>query len=211
MLTERSLYAIVDGDVCRARGREPLRVAEAYLRGGVRLLQVREKNAGSAALLTLVEAVVAAAVPWQARVIVNDRADIARFAAAAGVHVGQDDLPCDVVRQLLPAGAIVGISTHTHEQVDSALETSASYVAVGPIYRTTTKVTGYEARGLELVRYAAGRGKPIVAIGGITLDRATEVVEAGASGLAVITDLLEGDPEQRVREYGRVLRGAEGC
>jgi thiamine-phosphate diphosphorylase len=186
-------------------------VATAYLRGGVRLLQVRDKGQGSAALLALVDQIVAAGVPWQASVIVNDRADIARLAAAAGVHVGQEDLPCDLVRQLLPAGAIIGISTHTREQVDSALETSASYVAVGPIYGTTTKATGYEARGLELVRYAAGRGKPVVAIGGITLDRAAEVVEAGAWGLAVITDLLEGDPEQRARDYERVLRGAEGC
>ena len=208
--THPSLYAIVDPGVCRARGRDPVAVAAACLRGGVRLLQVRDKAQRSAALLALVDQIVAAAVPWQAKVIVNDRADIARAAAAAGVHVGQEDLPCDLVRSLLPPGALIGISTHTREQVDSALGTSASYVAVGPVYGTRTKETGYDARGLELVRYAAGRGKPVVAIGGITLARAAEVVEAGASGLAVITDLLEGDPEQRARDYERVLKGARG-
>jgi thiamine-phosphate pyrophosphorylase len=98
------------------------------------------------------------------------------------------------------------VSTHTLEQIDRALDTSASYVAVGPIYETRTKATGYSARGLDLVAYAAGRGKPIVAIGGITLDRAADVIAAGASGLAVITDLLtSGDPEGRVREFIREL------
>ena len=87
------------------------------------------------------------------------------------------------------------------------MTTSASYIAVGPIFGTTTKDTGYSARGLDLIGYAAGRGKPVVAIGGITLERAAQVVAAGASGLAVITDLLTGgDAEARVREFVQRLR-----
>ncbi len=195
----------MDAALCSARGLEPGAVAEAFVRGGATLLQVRDKNAGSAARLALAERVVAAAAPHGARVIVNDRADLARLARAAGVHVGQDDLPVEAVRALLGPGAVVGVSTHTREQVDGALRTSASYIAVGPVFGTTTKETGYEARGLDLVRYASGRGKPVVAIGGITLERAPDVIAAGATAVAVISDLLAGPPEERVGSYLRAL------
>ena len=91
--------------------------------------------------------------------------------------------------------------------MDEALDSAADYVAVGPVFGTATKETGYTARGLDLVRRAAGRGKPVVAIGGITLDRAPEVIAAGAGSVAVITDLLSGgDPESRVRDYIRALQ-----
>jgi thiamine-phosphate pyrophosphorylase len=199
------LYAIVDVSVCRARGLDPLVLAEAHLRGGARLIQVRNKESGSAAMLALAERIVAAASPYGARVIVNDRADIARLAGAAGVHVGQDDLPPDAVRALLAPEAIVGVSTHTREQIDAALETSATYIAVGPVYGTRTKDTGYDATGLELVRYASGRGKPVVAIGGITLERAPDVIAAGATAVAVISDLLAGRPEDRIQQYLQAL------
>jgi thiamine-phosphate pyrophosphorylase len=140
------------------------------------------------------------------QVIVNDRADLARAAGAHGVHVGQDDLSPADARAIVGPEAIVGVSTHTRDQVDRAVESAASYVAVGPVYATTTKATGYDARGLDLVRYAAGRGKPVVAIGGITLSRAAEVIAAGATAVAVITDLLvENDVEQRVRAFARAL------
>ncbi len=199
------LYAIVDASLCRARGLEPGTVAEAFLAAGARLIQVRDKESGSAAALALAERVVAAAAPRGAWVIVNDRADLARLAGAAGVHVGQDDLPVETVRALLPPDAIVGTSTHTREQVDAALGSSATYVAVGPIYGTATKDTGYGARGLDLVRYAAGRGKPVVAIGGVTLDRTAELIAAGASSVAVISDLLAGDPGGRAGRYLQAL------
>jgi thiamine-phosphate pyrophosphorylase len=176
-------------------------IASAALRGGARLLQIREKHAGSGAFLALADTIVGLARGYDARVIVNDRADIARLASADGVHVGQDDLPVEDARRVAGPSAIVGVSTHTREQVDAALATSASYVAVGPIFATATKDTGYEARGLDLVRYASGRGKPIVAIGGITLERAPAVLDAGASALAVISDILAGDVEARVRAF----------
>jgi thiamine-phosphate pyrophosphorylase len=106
--------------------------------------------------------------------------------------------------------AIVGVSTHDRAQVDAALAGGATYVAVGPIYGTSTKDTGYSARGLELVGYAARRGKPVVAIGGITVDNAADLVRAGASGLAVITNLLSGaDPESQTRRFVAAL-GAAG-
>ena len=108
-------------------------------------------------------------------------------------------------RAIVGADAVVGVSTHDAAQVDAALATSASYVAVGPIFRTGTKETGYEPRGIALIREAAGRGKPVVAIGGITLDTAAQVIEAGAASVAVISDLMVDDPEERVRQYLRIL------
>jgi thiamine-phosphate pyrophosphorylase len=204
------LYPIIDSDVCRARGLDAVAVARGCLAGGARVLQLRCKGLPSGAFLALAEELVLAARPAGAEIIVNDRADIARLSGAAGLHVGQEDLSVDDARAIAGPAAIVGLSTHDRRQVDEALAGPATYVAVGPIFGTATKETGYTARGLELVRYAAGRGKPIVAIGGITLERAALVVEAGASAVAVIGDLLiDGDPEARTRAFvarlGRVI------
>ena len=141
--------------------------------------------------------------------IVNDRVDLARLSGATGVHVGQDDVPPAAARAQLGPAAIVGISTHTSAQIDTAIHEPVSYIAVGPVFGTDTKHTGYDAVGLDFVRAARGRvpgGIPIVAIGGMTLERAPLVIAAGASMVAVIGDLLStGDPEGRVRAYCRLL------
>jgi thiamine-phosphate pyrophosphorylase len=198
-------YPVIDTALCAARGLEPRAVAEACLHGGARLLQLRVKAAPSAVFLALTDDVVAAAAPFGAAVIVNDRADIAVMARAHGVHVGQDDLAAEAVRPIV-GGAVIGLSTHDARQVDAALSSVADYLAVGPIFDTATKDTGYEARGLELVRYAARKGKPVVAIGGMTLERAPAVIAAGAASVAVISDVLAtGAPEERVRDYLRAL------
>lgn len=188
-----------------AHGVDPLDAAAAFFRAGVRMVQLRVKSDADADFLRLADALVSEARRHGARVVINDRADIARMAKADGVHVGQDDLPVEVARRVVGKAAIVGISTHDEAQLEAALASSADYVAVGPVYATTTKDTGYAPRGLALVRAAASRGRPIVAIGGITLARAPEVLEAGAALLAVITDLLAtGDPEARARDYLRL-------
>jgi thiamine-phosphate pyrophosphorylase len=188
--------------VCERRGLDPRGLAEACLRGGARLLQLRDKSAASSARLALAEEMVRLARSAGAQLIVNDRADIARLSGADGVHVGQDDLSVDEARAIVGPDVIVGLSTHDEPQIAAAVRTSATYIAVGPIYGTTTKDTGYSARGLDLVRRAATTGRPVVAIGGITLERAPEVIAAGAASVAVISDLLVGDnPEQRVRRF----------
>ena len=151
----------------------------------------------------------ALARPRGASAIVNDRVDLALLAQAEGVHVGQDDLPVAEARALLGPGAIVGFSTHSVAQIDPALATPLSYIAVGPVFGTTSKETGYNAVGLELVREAVRRanGRPVVAIGGITLATAPAVIAAGASMVAVIADLLAGgDPAAAVRRYVNTLR-----
>ena len=166
------------------------------------MLQIRLKSGGSGLLLSLVQEAVAAATPYGALIIVNDRPDIASMADAAGVHVGQADLPAAVAQTIAGPDAIVGVSTHSPEQVDEAVTGPARYIAVGPVFRTSTKDTGYAPRGLELVRYAARTGKPVIGIGGISIDNAASVIEAGASAVAVISDLVsERAPDERVRAF----------
>ena len=140
--------------------------------------------------------------------IVNDRADIARLAKAAGVHVGQDDIAPRDARPIVGPDAIVGVSTHTIDQVRAACAEPVSYIAVGPVFGTQTKDTGYTAVGLELVSAAAKAAGsiPIVAIGGVTLENARSVLDAGAASVAVIGDLLTGgDPRGRIAAYLQAL------
>ena len=181
-----------------------LDLARACLDGGATFLQLRAKRASGEWLLDTAAAIVGLGADVQ--LIVNDRADIARLAGAAGVHVGQDDLPPDAARRIVGRERIVGLSTHTTAQVDAAVREPVNYIAIGPVFGTASKATGYDAVGLAMVQQAAARaharGLQVVAIGGITLDRAEEVVHAGADAVAVISDLLRtGDPRARVREY----------
>jgi thiamine-phosphate pyrophosphorylase len=203
------LNAIVDVDAAQRAGWTPLDLAAAYLNGGARFLQIRAKSLAGAAFLDLASRIREIAHAAGAILVVNDRADIARLSGADGVHVGQDDLTAAAARAIVGPGAVIGLSTHTGPQIDAAALQPVTYVAVGPVFGTSTKATGYEAVGLDLVRYAAkqlasssGEAGLLVAIGGITLDRAVDVIDAGATSLAVITDLIaSGDPEARVRAY----------
>jgi len=203
------LYPIVDVDLCRGRALDPLAVLDAFLAGGARFLQLRDKSPSTRDRIAFADAAMLRVRAAGARLVINDRPDVARLSGADGVHVGQDDLSVEDVRRVLGPDAIVGLSTHDAKQIEEASRTDASYIAVGPIYGTDTKQTGYSARGLELVRVAslrlrsgqAGVGTPIVAIGGITLARMPEVLAAGAASVAVISDLLAGNPEERVRAY----------
>ena len=199
-----SLHAIVDVGVAARAGWTPLDLARAYLDGGARLLQIRAKQLASAPFLELCDGLVRLAMPYHASVIVNDRADLAAMAKAAGVHVGQDDLAPDEARHLVGPDRIVGFSTHTIPQIEAAIREPISYLAVGPIFGTTTKETGYSAVGLALVSTAArlAGSIPVVAIGGITIDTAESVLQAGAASVAVIGDLLaQGNPQGRVAAY----------
>ena len=198
--------AVVDADVAARAGWTMTDLAAAYLSGGATLLQVRAKKAPSGWLLDIASTIVTLAHRANAIVIVNDRADIARLSGADGVHVGQEDLSPASVRGLVGAEAIVGLSTHTSEQVDAAFRAPVSYVAIGPVFATDTKSTGYDTLGVEPVRRAAHRAReteiPLVAIGGVTLETAADLIRAGAATVAVISDLMAGgDPAARVHAY----------
>jgi thiamine-phosphate pyrophosphorylase len=202
------LHAILDVEAAAAAGWEPLALAGRFFDGGATLVQLRAKRLASGPLLELADALAALGRSYDAQVIVNDRVDVAVLARAAGAHVGQDDLAAADARAQLGAAAILGVSTHDERQFARALEEPATYIAVGPIFGTRTKDTGYTPVGLELVRAARhlGPSVPIVAIGGITLDTAPAVLDAGATAVAVIGDLLAtGDPRARVEQYVRKL------
>jgi len=211
--TKRSipkLYAIVDADACAAAGRAPIDVVRAFLSAGARLLQLRFKEMPSGAFLDLARAILEDASAAAATIIINDRADIAALADAPGLHVGQTDLSPADARTVIGPSRILGLSTHTREQWEQALREPISYVAIGPVFGSVTKQTGYDAIGLETVRQvstaAAACGVPAVAIGGITIGNAISVIEAGAASVAVIGDLLRGNPEARCREFLRALK-----
>ena len=198
------LYAIVDAGVAARHGWTVPNLAAAYLDGGARCLQVRAPGVGSGVLEGWCDGIVRRASGCGAAVVVNDRVDIARICGAAGVHLGQDDLPVEDARRILGAGGVIGLSTHTAGQLADAVGRPLNYVAIGPVYATGTKDTGHAPVGLSAVRRAAGMAgsMPVVAIGGITLERAPEVLAAGAAAVAVIGDLLTGArPAARVRAY----------
>jgi thiamine-phosphate pyrophosphorylase len=215
------LYAILDADVAERAGWTLVDLASACLAGGARFFQVRAKRASSAWLLDAVSNIVGLVHRAGGVVIVNDRADLARLGEADGVHLGQKDLPPSAARAVLGRDAMIGLSTHRASELDAACwdpvapvipvtpvtpVTCLTYVAIGPVFSTTTKATGYDAVGLGMVRQAAEAtrrcGLPLVAIGGITLERAVDVIGAGATSVAVIGDLLStGDPEARVGAY----------
>jgi thiamine-phosphate pyrophosphorylase len=187
-------------------------LADAYLAGGARFLQIRAKQSASGAFLQSCEQVIARARPAGATVIVNDRADIATLSHADGVHLGQDDLDPADARRLLGGFATIGLSTHSIDQARAAARAPINYIAVGPVFGTSSKATGVNAVGTALVSAVRkmldeeGVNLPIVAIGGITLERAPEVLRAGATSVAIISDLLAGDdPAARVREFLAVL------
>jgi len=207
------LYAIVDADVALRVGWTVADLASALLDGGARLIQLRAKLASGRDFLGWAEQLVNMARPAGAKIIINDRVDVAAMAAADGAHVGPDDLPPRQVRHLLGSRALIGLSAYTGDQLIAGLAEPVSYLAVGPVFATGTKETGYPAGGLDLVRRAArilaehasqtGRARmPLVAIGGITLDQAPAVILAGADSVAVVSDLLStGDPAGRARAY----------
>jgi thiamine-phosphate pyrophosphorylase len=177
---------------------------------GVRWLQYRDKSAAARDLLETSRKLVSSLSPCGTSLIVNDRPDIAALTGAAGVHVGQEDLDAEQTRAVVGREMWVGVSTHTLEQFRRAAATSADYIAVGPVFATTSKSNPDPVVGLELIRQARPlTDKPIVAIGGITLDRAASVLAAGADSVAVIRDVLcAAKPAEQARRYLETLDAA---
>jgi thiamine-phosphate diphosphorylase len=202
------LYAILDA--AQTGDRSLTEVCEILLAAGVRLIQYRDKQASSRQLYEagcqIAEQVRRAGGVF----IVNDRADVARAVGADGVHLGQGDLPVELARRSLEPGKLVGCSTHDLAQVREADQSSADYIAFGPIFPTQSKAKPDAVVGLAGLREARqATRKPLVAIGGITLATAREVTEAGADSVAVIADLLKAaDIGARAREFLQVLGGS---
>ena len=198
-------YPILDTDACLAAGLEPLAVLDVWLEAGVRLVQLRAKALAGGAFLALAEAMAPRCRAAGAMFVINDRADIAVMAGVAAVHIGQEDLAPRAVRDIVGPEGVIGLSTHTPAQYAAACREPVDYLAIGPVFSTSTKTSGNAIVGLDglasAARAAHDVGKPIVAIGGITLASAAAVLAAGADAVAVISDLLVEPLDARVREY----------
>jgi thiamine-phosphate pyrophosphorylase len=195
------LYAVADG----AFG-DPVRLAMDLFDGGARLVQIRHKSASSRILFNEVGKVMKIA-PRDVQVIVNDRSDVARLIDAAGVHLGHEDLLPALARAVLSEDQVIGYSTHDLSQAVEAERAPVDYIAVGPVFATSTKQDAAAVVGLERLREICSRvSKPVVAIGGITLDSAQDVLDCGAASVAVIGDLLKhGNVADRTRTWVRRL------
>jgi thiamine-phosphate pyrophosphorylase len=193
------VYAITDSSATLSHVEQ----VEQFARGGARWVQVRDKGVGARELFDIVVAALAVARPLGVKVIVNDRVDVALASGADGVHVGQEDVPAAAAREILGPERIVGLSTHSTEQARAAAALAVDYVAIGPVFATSTKENPDPVVGLEGVAAARAVVRlPLVAIGGITLERAASVLAAGADSVAVVSDLRSvGSIESRVREY----------
>ncbi len=203
------VYAITDPSA----GEDPVALARRLFSVGVRLVQLRDKTLGDRERLAAAEGIAALGRAAGATVLVNDRVDVARI-AGTGVHLGEEDLPAVEARAILPAEAVVGVSTHDRAAARRAFaDPAADYVAFGPVFESPTK-SGRPARGLEALAEAArDRAKPLVAIGGITADRLNAVWDAGADSAAMIGGLYAGgsveENARRALDLGR-RRGPRG-
>ena len=182
------------------KGRDPVAVCRAAVQGGATMIQVRWKDGSPTEVLELTRALVAALpVP----VLVNDRADVALAAGAAGAHLGWDDPPLQSLRPHLPGGFLLGLSVGTAEEAEHAIAASADYWSIGPCFATPTKRDAgppLGAEGFAALAARAPEGTPVIGIGGITPDNAGEVTRAGAAGVAVIGAVLNApEPETAAR------------
>jgi thiamine-phosphate pyrophosphorylase len=169
---------------------------------GIELIQIREKDLPTRALLQLVESAVGAAKGRATRIVVNDRLDIALAAGAHGVHLGTQSIPPQAVREKVSEGFLVGVSCHSREDVLAAEATGADYVVLGPIFATPSKVAYGPPLGLDTLRQTAGIARiPILALGGINVERVRACLDAGAAGIAGIR-IFQDAPKltARVRE-----------
>ena len=201
------LYVILDVTLLN---NSPHDCAQELAAAGVRLLQYRDKSASARDLLKTSRELVTSLKAYGSSLVVNDRPDIAALAGAAGVHVGQEDLDPEQVRAVVGEEMWIGASTHNVEQFRAAAASSADYLAIGPIFATTSKANPDPVVGLELIRQLRSlTDKPIVAIGGITLERAAAVIAAGADSVAVIRDVVCAKrPGEQARRYLEILGAA---
>jgi thiamine-phosphate pyrophosphorylase len=201
------LYVILDSALLTVPAQD---CAQELADAGVRVLQFRGKTEHALNLLNTSRKLASLLIPMGVTFIVNDRPGIAILAEASGVHVGQEDLDVETTRRLVGSEKLIGVSTHNLEQFREAAATSADYIAVGPVFTTSSKANPDPVIGTEFIRRMRDLSdKPIVAIGGIALENAASVIEAGADCVAVISDILRApDRGLRAKRYLETLGAA---
>jgi thiamine-phosphate pyrophosphorylase len=202
-LAAARLYLVCGAD---PDGRELPGLLRGAIAGGVEIVQLREKHLPDDGLTAVADAAHALCERLGALLIVNDRPWVAQDARADGVHVGQDDLPAAEVRELLGPEMLVGVSTHSPEQIDAIDARVVDYIGVGPIHETPTK-PGRPAVGLELIRYAAAHARvPFFPIGGLDAGNLGRALDAGATRACVLRAIADAEePELAARELRELL------
>lgn len=195
--TIEKIYPITDTRITNLSHAEQVKL---LIEGSAKFIQLREKFLSPGDFFAQTEEAISVAREHNVKIIINDRVDIALALKADGVHLGQDDLPPEKVREILGENAIIGFSTHSVEQAIEAVKLPIDYVAIGPVFATKTKenpdaIVGIE--GVRQVRNAIGEF-PLVAIGGITSENFREVFKAGANSLAIISEILS--PPENISE-----------
>ncbi|MFH0703128.1 MAG: thiamine phosphate synthase [bacterium] len=207
-LEDKKLYLVTDRSNFLSHDEFLDKVASA-LKGGVGIVQLREKNSSAKEFIELGKKIRELCSFYNAVFIVNDRVDIANIVEADGVHLGQDDIDICSARHFLGKDAIIGISTHTPEQAKRAVQQGADYIGVGPVFETPTK-PGRKAVGFEYVKWASENVNiPWFAIGGINLDNMDQVIEAGASGIAVVRAIINVESPEFVAS--KILNSLINC
>ncbi len=194
----KGLYAIIDTSYAPLEGLE--KTASLIIEGGAKILQLRSKGKGAGQVLEACRKLRRITLDNGAIFIVNDRVDIAVACGADGVHLGQEDIPLGDARSLLGASAIIGVSTHNTKEAKEAEASGADYISFGPVFPTKTKADAQSPKGLEgLKEIRKAVRLPIVAIGGVTEERLMDVLNSGADGAAIISDILaSGDIRLKV-------------
>jgi thiamine-phosphate pyrophosphorylase len=201
------LYVILDAALLPS---DPIEFTKKLLDAGARLFQYRNKTSSSRELLHASQALCLTVRQRGGTFLVNDRADIAHLAGANGVHLGQGDLGVSAARKVVGKDCLIGLSTHNLQQFNAAIESCVDYIAIGPIFPTSGKQNPDPVVGIDFIRTVRKlTTKPIVAIGGITLERTRQVLDAGADSVAVISDILKArKPADRARQYLQTIPAA---
>ena len=204
-LAGSSFYPITDRALSGMSHAEQVRI---LVESGAKVIQLRDKTAAPSEFFEDARAAVRIAHEHGTKIIINDRVDLALAVNADGVHLGQEDLPVEAARRLLPSGAILGFSTHNVEQANQASSLPIDYLAIGPVFSTSTKASPNPVVGCDGIRKVrnVARDLPLVAIGGITTENAPAVIAAGADAVAVISDLWNTRPfsPAKLRDFLRI-------
>ncbi len=204
MISKMELYIVTDRKA--SRGRDHMSMVRAALDGGADVIQLRDKDLSGRDLYALAREMASLVHASRARFIVNDRLDIALAAGADGVHLGQYDLPVAAARSLSPPSFIIGASVGSVEEALAAERDGADYIALSPVFSTPTKDDAGPGHGLEVLREIKAAVKlPVIAIGGVNAGNVTEVVAAGADGVAVISAVLGADDVEAAARSMREL------
>ncbi len=202
----KGLYLVTDRGLCGERSLEDIILRS--VRGGARYVQIREKDQSTRDFIEEALRIKNILKPFDVPLIINDRVDVAIAVKAEGVHVGQDDMPYRMARSLMGPGAVIGLSVETWEDVEEAEGFDCDYIGVSPVFETPTKTDTKGAWGLDgLARIKAFSRHPLVAIGGINVSNAADVVNAGADCVAVVSAVCAApDPESESRKLADIIK-----